>query len=177
MVTSYSRKDLVKFAKFIDSWAQNGMLLKDEGGRNIINEQLIDNWLLSLTGVGNPHCPKVVSVTQELLARGTKVQLDRECYEIAGISNTAYEAQRSEVLICAPWVNTEGALIETKPGKRSIVFAGKLQRRPELSDIIEVKWNGNDIPFVSLKVPHMQFPVYENGHVIAIGVVVHSSDF
>lgn len=177
MVTNYNKADMVKFAQFVDDRAAKGMLFKDKDGRNKITEELIDDWHVSLSVGKTYNCPKVQMVTQSLFIWGDSAYLDLEEFEIGGITNIHMWAADNGVMIVAPWVYEVNELCQI-PHSEELVFAGCNNRRTELKKIVQVKRSENDIPYIDAKFPHMQFPVYsETGDAIAIGIVVHETDF
>lgn len=175
MVTNYNRSDMVKFAQFVDDRAAKGMLF-NENGRNKITEELIDDWHISLQLGKNYNCPRVQLVTQKLMAIGAGVYLDRDDYEIGGITNIHLWAGNNGVLIIAPYVEEINELCQI-PHTNDLVYAGSYNRRGEIKKLIKVKRNEMDIPYIDAKFPHMQFPLYEDGKVVSIGIVVHETDF
>jgi hypothetical protein len=50
MITNYHKADMVKFAQFVDDRSAKGMLFKDKDGRNVITEDLVKDFELSVKG-------------------------------------------------------------------------------------------------------------------------------
>lgn len=161
MVTTYNITDMVKFGQSCVDLKEKGMLFPDEK----ISKQHVENWKVGLDCSKPFFCPKVQEIAHALISKGVKIEMDEDDNVINGITNLHYEAIHQGVIIVA--YNLKESIFSIQGSRKHILY---------INNVFNVEYNQEKTPYVKCNKPHFQFPIYKNGKIESIGVVIHEDD-
>lgn len=173
MVTNYTRKDLIDFARFVNEWSKKGMLFQ-ENGEDQITEQLVNNWLITKHVVTHRNnCPNAEYIAQMFMEKAPFITIAPPEWGSYGLTESTpilQEAEKRKVTILYPSMQSGevkdwDVCIQGDRGKSDLVY-----------DFVKCALNSNSIPHLVTHIPGVIFPIFREEKLICFGLCCHQDD-
>ena len=170
MVTSFTRKDLIDFARFVNDWSKNGML-QVENGVEQISEGLVNNWLVSKQIITHRNnCPNAEFIAQMFMHNAPHTCLFKSYDGLTESDHILKEAKQRGVAVIYPSIQSG------KIENWDVNIQGDRKKEDLIFDFVKCSKNSNGVPCLITHIPGVVFPIYKNRDIICFGLCCHNDD-